>query len=147
MTSDETAPEGTTVYDMADLITRITGEVTGVVTLPRDGILAAQVLRGQVAARRPVLVITKDDWDFFEPRYGLIGRYAYEVRDVSPGGLVRLHCSLGRYQAQPKPLPIEDFLGLTRPEIATMHPEQARPEWPMPEDQTGPGVPHRGDAL
>jgi hypothetical protein len=138
------AETGRSVYDMADLITMVTGEAAGVVTLPWPATLAALALHRQVTARRPVMVITKDAWDFFEPRYGLIGRYAYEVRDVSPDNLIRLHCSLGRYQAQPKPLHIDAFFELVRPEIATTHPENVQKVSRIA-DLTGPCHAPRGD--
>jgi len=122
---------------MADWIARLTGETAGVLALPPDERRAARLLRGQVEAGRPVLVITRDTWEYVEPRYGLLRRYAYEVRDIAPGGLVRLHSTLGRFQAQPKPLPIRDLLELIRPEAATAYPPAAHVR-PV-EDRTGPG--------
>lgn len=116
---------GTTAYMMADLLTQLTGEVAGVITIPRDGWEAAELLRGQIDANRPVLVITRDTWEIIEPRYGLFRRFAYEVRGVSPGGLVRLHCPLNRVQAHPKPVPMRDFLDLFRTEAATQNPPEA----------------------
>lgn len=116
---------GTTAYMMADLLAQITGEVAGVITIPRDGREAAELLRGQLDANRPVLVITHDTWEIIEPRFGLFRRFAYEVRGVSASGLVRLHCPLNRAQAHPKPVPMRDFLDLFRPEAATQHPPEA----------------------
>lgn len=118
--------QGTTAYMMADTITQLTGEVAGVITIPRDSKEAADLMRGQLEANRPLIVITRDTWEeLIEPTYGLFRRFAYEVRGVSPGGLVRLHFPFNRVQAHPKPVPIRAFLGLFRPEATTTHPPKA----------------------
>lgn len=127
---------GATAYQMADWLCQITGETAGVITIPRDGWEAADLLRAQVEARRPVMVITRDTWEFIEPRYGLIKRFAYEVLAVSPGGLIRLYCHLNRVEAHPKPVPLRDFLDLFRPEAATVHPPKP---YIRRADQTEPG--------
>lgn len=117
---------GGTISMIAQVLCQLTGERSGVVALPRDDPpLAARVLRGQLDANYPVITIS-GLWDGTEPRFGLYARHAYEVRGVSPGGLARLHTPWNRHQAQPRPLPVPDFLDLTRAEIATLHPEYAR---------------------
>lgn len=112
-------------YMIAELIAQLTGEVAGVITIPRDGVEAAALMRGQIEAERALIAITRDTWEVIEPRYGLFRRFAYEVTAVSPGGLVRLHYALNRVQGHPKPVPMRDFLDLFRPEAATAHPPEA----------------------
>lgn len=127
---------GSTAYQMADWIAQLTGEAAGVITIPRDGAEAAELMRGQIEARRALIAITRDTWEIIEPRFGLFRRFSYEVIAVSPSGLVRLHCPLNRVQSQPKPVPMRDFLDLFRPEAATAHPPEAHLRPAEPESHT-----------